>query len=161
MYTVKRISNGMIAGLIAGILVSFFLILNGMELKIGSLFGVPNPLGGLITHLLSCLLGGIIFALFFDDLIHSWTSALLTSVLLSLSLWLIVPMTLIPTLSMNSALFAKWSFAGFLSGLNALIGYLGYGFVFGISYFFLKKGKLHSLKRPARIRRKSIHSKAI
>ncbi len=147
MCTGKCMSQGIIAGLFAGIIFSFFLILGGMTASVGNIIGMPNELGAMIIHLIISMLAGLVFVLLFNRLIHSWTLACLLGILFGLGMWIIGPMTLLPTLSAGDVLFSHWNQVGFQASKHLLIGHLVYGLALGLAYYFLKKGKLHKLKK--------------
>ncbi|KTD29889.1 MULTISPECIES: hypothetical protein [Legionella] len=148
MYDKKGISNGIVAGVVAGIVFAFFLILGGMTETLGSLIGWPTKLGGLIVHFIVSIIAGIAFALILGWLIHSWWSAAFLGLLFGVAMWIAGPMTLLPSIAAGAPLFSKWNFAGIQANIPPLIGHLVYGLVLGLGYCFLKKGKLHKLKKP-------------
>ncbi|KTC87579.1 MULTISPECIES: hypothetical protein [Legionella] len=138
----RCISNGIVAGVVAGIVFTFFLIL------MDNLTHLPTKIGGLMIHFIVSIIAGVIFAFILGWLIHSWWSASFLGLLFGSLLWIAGPMTLLPSLTTGTALFSQWNFAGIQANTPLLIGHLIYGLVLGLSYYFLKKGKLHKLKKP-------------
>lgn len=148
MCDVKCISNGIVAGVIAGIVFAFILLLGGMTEAIGSIIGMPSKITGMFIHFIASIVAGVVFAAALGWLVRSWGSAIVIGLLFGIVIWILGPMTLLPTLSGGEPLFAKWSSAGFHANIHPLIGHLAYGLILGLAYCFLKKGKLHKLKKP-------------
>ncbi len=147
MLETKCISNGIVAGAVAGIVVAFFIILGGMAEPLGSLIGIPNKLGGLIAHFIISILVGVIFALILGWLVRSWWSAIFLGLLFGIVTWIAGPLTFLPSLAAGVPLFSQWNPAGINANVSPLIGHLIFGLALGLSYCFLKKGKLHRLKK--------------
>ncbi|CDZ77481.1 hypothetical protein BN59_01764 [Legionella massiliensis] len=144
----KCISNGIVAGVVAGIIFAFFLLLGGMTEVIGGIIGMPSKIAGMFVHFIVSIVAGVVFATALGWLVRSWVSAILVGLLFGIAMWIIGPMTLLPSLSAGEPLFAKWNSAGLHANIHPLIGHLIYGLVLGLAYCFLKKGKLHKLKKP-------------
>lgn len=144
----KCFTNGVLSGVVAGIVFAFFLLLGGMSETLGGIIGMPSKLGGMMVHFIISIIAGLVFAFVFGWLIHSWFTAIFWGLLFGIGMWIIGPMTLLPTLSAGDTLFVKWNLAGLQSNIQPLIGHLVYGLVLGLVYCFLKKGKLHKLKVP-------------
>ncbi|KTD38644.1 hypothetical protein Lnau_0454 [Legionella nautarum] len=142
MCEAKCISNGIVAGVVAGVVCAFFLIL------MDTLIHLPTKMGGLMIHFIVSIIAGVIFALILGWLIHSWWAASFLGLLFGILLWIAGPMTLLPSLTAGAPLFSQWNYAGIQANIPLLISYLLYGLVLGLSYCFLKKGKLHKLKKP-------------
>lgn len=142
MSEAKCISNGIVAGVVAGIVSTFFLIL------VSNLTQLPTTIGVLMIHFIVSLIAGVIFALILGWLIHSWWAASFLGLLFGILFWIAGPMTLLPSLTAGLPLFSQWNFVGIQANTPLLIGHLLYGLVLGLSYYFLKKGKLHKLKKP-------------
>ncbi|MCC5015235.1 MULTISPECIES: hypothetical protein [unclassified Legionella] len=134
----RSISNGILAGLVAGLFFAFFLLMNGMTEDLGSIIGMPTRLGGFFVHLCISLIAGIAFVLLLDRLINSWLSATLWGSVFGISMWVLGPMTLQPYLSTDIPLLAQWSISGFDNNKLSLVGHLIYGLVLGPIYYVLK-----------------------
>lgn len=154
----KCMSNGIVAGLVAGIVFAFFLLLSGFGENVDSILGLFGPLETLLLHFLSSILAGILFAALLDHFLDTWTGAIISGLGFGLTLWLIGPLTLVPTLIDAKALFSQWTMTGIAANLQALVGHLLFGLVLGLGYCFLKKGKLHTLKVPERHKHKNRHA---
>ena len=148
MFDKKCISNGIVSGVIAGIVLAFFIILGDMIETLGNLIHLPTKLGGMFVHFILSIIAGLIFALLLGKLVRSWWSATIIGLLFGLAVWLIVPMTLFSASLTKGSFFSKWNLAGIEENLPILIGLIVYGLALGLSYCFLKKGKLHKLKKP-------------
>lgn len=144
----KCISNGIVAGVVAGIVFAFFILLGGMSERLGILIGMPTILGGMLVHFIVSILAGVAFAFILGWLIHSWRSAIVLGLLFGIGMWIAGPMTILPSLTSGASLFSNWNLPSIQANIPPLIGHLVYGFVLGLSYFFLKTGKLHKLKKP-------------
>lgn len=140
-------SQGVVAGLFAGIIFSFFLIIGGIGVPLGNIIGMPTELGTIIVHLMINVLAGLIFVMVFNRFIHSWAIAGALGFLFGLALWAIGSMTFLPSLSAGEPLFSKWNEIGLQANRYLLMGHMVYGLSLGLSYCFLKKGKLHKLKK--------------
>lgn len=147
----KWVSNGIVAGIVAGIFFAFFVILDNISKNLGALIGMPTRLEGLFILLIVTLIAGIVFSFIFGSLIHTWTAAISWGLFFGLVMWILGPMTLLPTLANGKPLFSQWSHEGLHENFSILIGHLIYGLVLGLSYCFLKKGKLHQLRKPKRL----------
>ena len=143
----KCLSNGIVAGAVAGIVFAFFLILSGMSTRLGSLIHTSTEPGGLLVHFIISIITGVIFAFILGWLIHSWWSSIFLGLLFGIAIWIIGPLTLLPSLTAGAPLFSQWSYSGIQANSYLLIGQLVYGLALGLSYCFLKKGKLHKLKK--------------
>lgn len=139
MYISRCISYGAIAGIIAGIVFTFFLVMGGMLETLGGLINMRTKEGGLLVHALMSIGSGIVFALVLDWLIHSWFSAILLGLLFGLAMWIGGPMTFLPYFSSGEPLFTKWTIEGFKQNLPPLVGHLVYGFILGVVYFAFKR----------------------
>lgn len=147
MYDPKCITNGMVSGVVAGIIFAFYLILGGEAETLGSLIGIPFKLGAMLVYFIASIIGGVIFALVLGSLIRSWSLAIFLGLVFGIALWILGPMTFLPSLNKGAPLLANWSKAGLEANSYSLIGHLLFGLVLGLSYCFLKKGKLHKLKK--------------
>ncbi|KTD09198.1 hypothetical protein Lgra_2433 [Legionella gratiana] len=139
MRNISWIWQGAVAGIIAGIVFTFFLVHAGMLTTLGNIINLPNTEGGLLVHAVVSIGSGIAFALVLGWLINSWTSAVVLGVLFGFALWVGGPMTILPALSSGVSLFAKWTIEGIKQNVPALVGHIVFGVVLGISYFMLKQ----------------------
>ncbi len=139
MFTVRNIRNGVIAGIIAGIVFTFFLVMSGMLETLGGIIDMPSKLGGLIVHAVMSIGSGIAFALILGWFIQSWISAVFWGLLFGLGMWIAGPMTLLPFLSSGVPLFIHWTIEGIKQNIPPLVGHLVYGLVLGVVYFALKR----------------------
>lgn len=138
MSNLRGISNGLLAGLVAGLFFAFFLLMSGMTEDLGNIIGMPTRLGGFFVHLCISLIAGIIFVFLLDRLINSWLSAIIWGLIFGIGMWVLGPMTLQPYLATGSSLLAKWTIVGFESNKLSLVGHLIYGLVLGPIYYVLK-----------------------
>ncbi|MFA5959399.1 MAG: hypothetical protein WC785_02690 [Tatlockia sp.] len=143
----KTVSNGIVAGVFSGVVLAFFILLGGMTETLGSLINMPNKLGGLLVHFLISIVAGVVFALSLGRPLHSFGYAFAAGLVFGLLMWLIGPLTLFAPITNHASFTALWNMTGVQSTLHSLFGYLLYGVSLGLSYGFLKKGKLHKLKR--------------
>jgi hypothetical protein len=142
----KWVTNGIVSGLVAGIILALYLILTGMTEPFGNYIDLPTKLGGMIVHFIGSIIIGLIFAFVLSWLIISWESAIFFGLLYGLVIWVIGPLTL-GALATGESLFSKWHQTSVQANLPLLLGLLLYGLVLGLVYCFLKKGKLHELKK--------------
>ena len=134
----RSISNGILAGLVAGLFFAFFLLMSGMTEDLGSIIGMPTRLGGFFVHLCISLIAGVTFVFLLGHLINSWLSATIWGSVFGICMWVLGPMTFQPYLSTDIPLLAQWCFAGFENNKLSLVGDLIYGLVLGPIYYVLK-----------------------
>ncbi|HAU0840117.1 TPA: hypothetical protein JBI94_05730 [Legionella pneumophila] len=139
MYLSRCISHGAIAGIIAGIVFTFFLVMGGMLETLGSMINMPTKGGGLLVHAVMSIGSGIAFALVLDWLMHSWVSAILLGLLFGFAMWVGGPMTVLPHFASGVPLFAKWTMEGFKQNIPPLVGHLVYGLILGVTYYAFKR----------------------
>ncbi|BCA96289.1 hypothetical protein TUM19329_26500 [Legionella antarctica] len=135
MFSARNIRHGVVAGVIAGIVFTCFLVLSGMLETLGDIIDMPSKMGGLVVHAVMSIGGGIAFAIILGWLIKSWFSAFFFGLLFGLGMWIAGPMTLLPFLSSGVPLFINWSIEGIKQNIPPLIGHLVYGLVLGVVYF--------------------------
>jgi hypothetical protein len=135
----RNIVNGIIAGLIAGVVIGFMLIQMGVLGNIGMIVGSPNPFAGFIVHLIYCAILGVIFAIvFFKKITNHFYPAALWGLLYGIIWWFIGTLTLAP---IAMGIPVVWSGTVMSNEFPLLIGNLVFGFVLGLSYFWLKNRK--------------------
>lgn len=130
----KSIGNGIISGVFAAILFALFILLCGMTEMMGNIVGLSDKLFALLTHFMINILAGVVFVCCLGKYVHSWISGLLFGALFSLIMWLLSSLTYFGHPNGSKIIYIS------------LIAYLIYGISLGLSYCFLKKGKLHKLK---------------
>ena len=135
----KNIVNGIIAGLIAGIVFGFMLIQMGVLGNIGLMVGSSNPIAGFIVHLVFSAILGVIFALvFFKKIGDHFYSAILWGLLYGIIWWFLGALTLAP-IAMGVPV--VWNGQVMSNEFPMLLGYLVFGFVLGLCFFWLKNRK--------------------
>ncbi|RMX18675.1 hypothetical protein EAS68_07620 [Legionella jordanis] len=139
MCNMKCITNGLVAGIVAGVFFAVFLFKAGMLTTLGSIIHMPTLTGGLIVHAIVSLISGVLFALILGWLIHSWLAAIVLGLLVGLLMWLIGPMTLLPYLATGAPLFSKWSLVSMQNNIPPLIGHLVYGLILAVTFYALNK----------------------
>lgn len=135
----KNIVNGILAGLIAGVVFGFMLIQMGVLGNVGMLIGSTNPFVGFLVHLVYSAILGVIFALlFFKHITTNFYPAALWGLVYGIIWWFIGTLTLAP-IAMKMPVI--WSTAVMTNEFPMLLGNLVFGFVLGLSYYWLKNHK--------------------
>ena len=138
MFSGKSILHGAIAGIVAGIVFTFFLLMGGMTESLGAMINMPTKAGGLIVHAVMSIASGIAFAIVFGWLIHSWLAAILWGLIFGVLMFIAGPMTILPYLSAGVPLFSKWNMMDLHANMHPLVGHLVFGFVLGIVFYLLR-----------------------
>lgn len=136
--TQKNICSGIIGGIVAGVVFGFILMRMGTLSNAGRLLGLQDPLSGFIIHLVFSAIVGIIFALIFCKGCTTFYNSSLWGIFYGIIWWFIGPLILCPWLA---GVKMMWSQVTFTRALPMLIGHLVYGFVLGITYFWMRSKK--------------------
>ena len=131
----KNIGSGIIGGIVAGVVFGFILMRMGTLSNAGKLLGLNDPLSGFIIHLIFSAIVGILFALVFSKGCTTFYNASLWGILYGVIWWFIGPLILCPWLA---GMTITWSEGTFTRALPMLIGHLVYGFVLGVTYFWMR-----------------------
>jgi uncharacterized membrane protein YagU involved in acid resistance len=134
----KNICSGIIGGIIAGVALGFILMRMGTLSNAGKLLGMHDSLSGLIIHLVFSAIVGLIFALVFCKGCTTFYNSSLWGIVYGVIWWFIGPLILCPWLA---GVTISWSQITFTHALPMLVGHLVYGFVLGISYFWMRTHK--------------------
>jgi uncharacterized membrane protein YagU involved in acid resistance len=134
----KNIWSGIIGGIIAGIVFGFILMRLGTLASAGCLLGLSDPLSGFITHLIFSAILGLIFALIFSKGCTTFYNSTLWGIVYGIIWWFIGPLILCPWLAGARI---SWSQGAIAHALPMLVGHLVFGFVLGITYFWMKSHK--------------------
>lgn len=134
----RNIVNGILAGLIAGVVFGFMLIQMGVLGNIGMLIGSPNPFVGFLVHLVYCAILGVIFALIFYKHIATFYQGALWGLVYGIIWWFLGTLTLAP-IAMSTPV--VWSTAVMTNEFPMLLGNLVFGFVLGLCFYWLKNRK--------------------
>jgi hypothetical protein len=134
----RNVVNGILAGLIAGVVFGFMLIQMGVMCNIGMLIGSANPFVGFLVHLVYCAILGVIFALIFFKHVPTFYAAALWGLVYGIIWWFLGTLTLAP-IAMKMPV--VWSTAVMTTEMPMLMGNLVFGFVLGIAYYWLKNRK--------------------
>ncbi len=134
----KNIGSGIIGGLIAGVVFGFILMRMGTLSSAGCLLGLSDPLSGFIVHLIFCGILGIIFALIFCKGCTTFYNSTLWGIVYGIIWWFIGPLILCPWLAGTTI---SWNEGKFAHALPMLVGHLVFGFVLGITYYWMRSRK--------------------
>jgi uncharacterized membrane protein YagU involved in acid resistance len=134
----KNVWSGIIGGLVAGIVFGFILMRMGTLSNAGRLLGLHDPLSGFTVHLVFSAMVGLIFALIFCKGCTTFYNSSLWGIVYGIIWWFLGPLILCPWLAGG---IITWSSGTFIHALPMLVGHLVYGFVLGITYFWMRTHK--------------------
>ena len=134
----KNICSGIIGGLIAGVAFGFILVRLHILSTAGCLLGLSDPLSGFIIHLIFCGILGILFSLIFCKGCTTFYNSSLWGIFYGILWWFIGPLILCPWLA---GITISWTQDVFTHAIPMLVGHLVFGFVLGITYFWMRSRK--------------------
>lgn len=134
----KNICSGIIGGIVAGVALGFILMRMGTLSNAGKLLGMHDSLSGLIIHLVFSAVVGLIFSLIFCKGCTTFYNSSLWGIVYGVIWWFIGPLILCPWLA---GVTISWGQSTLTHALPMLVGHLVYGFVLGVTYFWMRTHK--------------------
>ncbi len=138
VFNKKNIVSGIVGGLIAGVVFGFILMRMGSLSTAGQLINLHDPLSGFIVHLIHSAILGLIFAIIFCKGCLTFFNSALWGIVYGIIWWFIEPLILCPWLTGCQI---SWNQGTMIQALPMLVGHIIFGFVLGVTYFFMRTRK--------------------
>ncbi|HQU08286.1 MAG: hypothetical protein B7X04_03660 [Parcubacteria group bacterium 21-54-25] len=134
----KSIVGGVIGGLIGGVVFGMLSQMMGMMPMIAMLVHSQSVVVGWAVHLVLSVLGGIVFAIAFDNLAKSYWGGTLYGMMYGVIWWALGMMTIMPILL---GMPTEWSSALSSANMMSLMGHLIWGILLGLVFvWYVKRG---------------------